>query len=87
MDSPSLKNEIKIRDNLIMKSIKHPTIENIKKSKTFKNTNVANQRQAQRNYYKEQFQMNESNLRKSCQIIKQIIGKDDNSYSTHRKNT
>ena len=68
-----------------MKSRKHPTIENIKKYKTFKNTNLAKQRQAQRNYYKEQFQMNESDLRKSWQIIKQIIGKEDNSYSTHRK--
>ena len=29
--------------------------------------------------------MNESDLRKSWQIIKKIIGRDDNSYSTHRK--
>ena len=72
-------------DNLFMKSRKHPTIENIKQYKTFKNTNLAKQRQAQRNYYKEQFQMNESDLRKSWQIIKQIIGKEDNSYSTYRK--
>ena len=40
-----------------MKSRKHPTIENIKKYKTFKNTNLAKQRQAQRNYYKEQLQV------------------------------
>ena len=32
-----------------MKSRKHPTIENIKKYKTFKNTNLVKKRQAQRN--------------------------------------
>ena len=29
--------------------------------------------------------MSESDLRKFWQIIKQIIGKEDNSYSTHGK--
>ena len=68
-----------------MKSWKHPTIENIKKYNAFKNTNLAKQRKAQRNYYNEKFQMNESHQRKSWQIIKKIIGKEDNSYNIHRK--
>ena len=53
----SLRNDIKIRDNLYLLSRKNPTIDNIKIYKTFKNRNLDKQRQAQRNYYKEQFQL------------------------------
>ena len=77
----SLRNEIKIRDNLYMLSRKNPTIDNIKIYKTFKNRNLAKQRQAQRNYYKEQFQLNKTDLKKSWQLIKHIIGKEEGSHS------
>ena len=81
----SLRNDIKIRDNLYMLSRKNSTIDNIKIYKTFKNRNLAKQRQAQRNYYKEQFQLNKTDLKKSWQLIKHIIGKEEGSHSIQFK--
>ena len=81
----SLRNDIKIRDNLYMLSRKNPTIDNIKIYKTFKNRNLAKQRQAQRNYYKEQFQLNKTDLKKSWQLIKHIIGIEEGSHSIQLK--
>ena len=68
-----------------MLSRKNPTIDNIKIYKTFKNRNLAKQRQAQRNYYKEQFQLNKTDLKKSWQLIKHIIGKEEGSHSIQLK--
>ena len=47
----------------------------------FKNTNLNNQRKAERSYYREQFELNKQDLNKSWKIIKNIIGKDDKKYS------
>ena len=68
-----------------MLSRKNPTIENIKIYKTFKNRNLAKQRQAQRNYYKEQFQFNKTDFKKSWQLIKHIIGKEEGSHNIQLK--
>ena len=68
-----------------MLSRKNPTIDNIKIYKTFKNINLAKQRQAQRNYCNEQFQLNKTDLKKSWQLIKHIIGKEEGSHSIQLK--
>ena len=40
-----------------------------------------NQRKAERSYYREQFELNKQDFRKSWKIIKNIIRKDDKKYS------
>ena len=74
----SLRDEIKERDKLYMISKKFPTTENKTLYKKFKNTNLNNQRKAERSYYREQLEINNHDLKKSWKIIKKIIGKDDN---------
>ena len=73
----TLKKEIEIRDRLFQISKKNPTTENIKAYKTYKNKNLSNQRQAEKIYYREQFELNVNDLKKSWQVIKTIIGKED----------
>ena len=40
--------------------------------------NLSNQRKAKRNYYKEQFDLHKTDLKRSWNIIKNIISKEDN---------
>ena len=42
-----------------------------------KNKNLTNQRQAEKKYYKEQFELNSNDLKKSWEVIKNIISKED----------
>ena len=77
----TLRKEIKERDKLYWISRKHPSTENKEIYKKFKNTNLNNQRKAERSYYREQFELNKQDLKKSWKIIKNIIGKDDKKYS------
>ena len=49
--------------------------DNYKKNK---NMNLSNQRKAERNYYKEQIYLHETDLKRSWNIIKNIINKEDN---------
>ena len=77
----SLRNEIKERDKLYMISKKFPTNENKTLYKKFKNTNLNNQRKAERSYYREQLELNNHDLKKSWKIIKKMIGKDDNKWT------
>ena len=77
-----LKDEIKMRDKLFILSKKTPTQENIKAYKKFKNMNLPNQRNAERSYYREQFDLHHSDLKKSWNIIRNIIGKDDSRRLT-----
>ena len=65
----SLRNEIKERDKLYMISKKFPTNENKTLYKKFKNTNLNNQRKAERSYYREQLELNNHDLKKSWKII------------------
>ena len=73
----TLKEEIVERESLLTHAKRFPTNDNIEKYKIFKNTNLSRQRAAERNYYKEQLELNETDLRKSWSIIKTIIGKED----------
>ena len=43
--------------------------------------NLSNQRKAERNYYKEQFDLHKTDLKRSWNIIKSIINKEDNRRS------
>ena len=52
-----------------MPSRKNPTIENIKIYKTFKNRNLAKQRQSQRNYNKERFQLNKTDFKNHGNLL------------------
>ena len=71
-----LKNEIKERERLSIIKRKKPTQENIAKYKYFKNLNLSNQRKAEINFYKEQFELYKSDAKKSWKILKRILGKD-----------
>ena len=52
-----------------------PTPGNIKNYKTYKNTNLSQQRKAERDYYLEQFEIHKNDLRNSWKIIKYILEK------------
>ena len=71
-----LKNEIKERERLSIIKRKYPTQENIANYKSFKNLNLSNQRKAEINFYKEQFELYKSDTKKSWKIMKRILGKD-----------
>ena len=77
----NLKNEIKIRDKLYLLSKQIPTQANKDNYKKYKNMNLSNQRKAERNYYKEQFDLHKTDLKRSWNIIKNIINKEDNRRS------
>ena len=67
-----------------MLSRKYPTLENKQNYKQFKNRNLNEQRKAERNYYIEQFELNKQDLKKSWEIIKNLIGKEDNKCSMNQ---
>ena len=73
----ALKNEIIERERLFIYKKKYPTQENIDVYKKFRNKNLSNQRKTERNYYKEQFELNENDIRKSWKVIKDVIGKHE----------
>ena len=56
---------------------KNPTSDNIINYKQYKNKNLSKQRKAERDYYREQFEIHQHDLKKSWRVIKNIIGKDD----------
>ena len=66
----NLKNEIKIRNKLYLLSKQIPTQANKDNYKKYKNMNLSNQRKAERNYYKEQFDLHKTDLKRSWNIIK-----------------
>ena len=75
----NLKNGIKIRDNLYHLSKRIPTRTNIDNYKKYKN--LSNQRKTEINYYREQFDLHKTDLKRSWNIIKNIINKEDNRRS------
>ena len=58
-----------------------PTQENKDNYKKYKNVNLSNQRKAERNYNREQFDLHKTDHTKSWNIIKNIISKEDNRHS------
>ena len=59
----NLKSEIKVRDKLFIQSKKHPTQDNKDKYKQCKNKNLSKQRKAERDYYREQFDLHQTDLK------------------------
>ena len=46
--------------------------------------NLSNQRKTERNYYKEQFELNENDIKQSWNVIKDVIGKHEHiPYNDH----
>ena len=72
-----LRSEIVEREKLQKIKNRLPSKENIEKYKKYKNANLTKQRKAERDYYKQQFELYEDDLRKSWQVIKTIIGKEN----------
>ena len=66
----NLKSEIKVRDKLFIQSKKHPTQENKDKYKQYKNINLSKQRKAERDYYREQLDLHQTDLKKIVEYYK-----------------
>ena len=67
----NLKNEIKIRDKFYLLSKQIPTQANKDNYKKYKNMNLSNQRKAERtgDYYKEQFDLHKTDLKRSWNYV------------------
>ena len=67
-----------MRDKLYPLSKQIPTQANKDNYKKYIKKKLSNQRKAEINYYKEQFDLHKTDLKRSWNIIKNIIGKEDN---------
>ena len=56
----TLKSEIQVRDKLFVQSKKYPTQENKNNYKRYTNTNSSNQRKAERDYDRKQFNLHQT---------------------------
>ena len=73
----NLKSYIKIQDELYKLKKRSPTPENTNKYKMYKNMNLSKQRNGERDYYHEQFEIHKNDLRMLWKIIKEMTGKVD----------
>ena len=71
-----LKDEIKQREKLFIKSKRNPSQMNIQIYKEFKNKNLTNQRIAERNYFQKQFDLQDCNMGKTFKVIRTLLDKD-----------
>ena len=71
-----LKDEIKQREKLFIKSKINPSQINIQIYKEFKNKNLTNQRIAERNYFQKQFDLQDRNMGKTFKVIRTLLDKD-----------
>ena len=74
-----LKNSIKIKNKLYVKSIKRPTSDNIKQYKQYRNTLHRILRKSERDHYKFLLNINKNNLIKQWSIIKDVINRKRSS--------
>ena len=65
-----LKNEIKVRDNLFLLYKHNPTQKNRDNYKKYKNINLSNQRKAERDFYREQFDLHQTDLKNHGKLLK-----------------
>ena len=75
-----MKNKIAKREELLAKKYKHPTLENIETYKKHKNKVLSELRIAEREFYRQEFEMTKNDLRKSWKVIKNIVGKDQKNH-------
>jgi hypothetical protein len=71
----ALKKSIKKKNMLFAKSKKHPTEQNLKNYKLYRNKLNSLLRKSERDYYHCAIENNKSNLRKSWNILKNVINK------------
>ena len=73
--SDGLKKSIKIKNKMYVKSIKIPSVYNIRQYKDYRNILHRLLRQAEREHYNELLNINKTNLRKQWAVIKQVLNK------------
>ena len=69
----ALKKSIKIKNKLCVKSIKHPSMLNVNRYKEYKTLLSNLMKKSERQFYDKQFKANVHNLKKSWNLIKDII--------------
>ena len=82
--SMALKNSIKTKNLLFLKSRKDPSLATVTSYKTYRNLLNSLLRKAEKQHYHELMENNKNNLRKSWQIIKNIINRR-NDTKTNKK--
>ena len=75
------------RERLLIVKVNNPTDDTISTLKKIRNKVISLQRKAERNYYKEQLEINEHDLRKSWNVIKDIIGKEGKNKQNKSANS
>ena len=73
--SDGLNKSIKIKNKMYVKSIKIPSVYNIRQYKDYRNILHRLLRQAEREHYNELLNINKTNLRKQWAVIKQVLNK------------
>ena len=81
--SKGLKLSIKAKNKLYVRSLKHPSCENVKKYKMYRNKLHQLLRKAERDHYDALLNHNKNNLRKSWSIIKEVINKKRQNCISH----
>ena len=77
--STGLKNSIKVKNKLYVKQQKSPTVCNITQYKKYKNHLNKLMRLCERQHYKDLIEQNRQNTKKLWAVLKQVIGKTNNS--------
>ena len=84
--STGLKESIKNKNKLYVKSVKFPTLFNINKYKEYRNKLHSILRRAERDYYDQLLTFNKNNLAKSWKILKEVINKNNNVTMSNKFN-
>ena len=77
-----MEKNITQREELLAKKYKYPSIENTENYNKYKNKVLSEIRKAEREYYRQEFEMTKNDLRKSWKVIKNIIDKDQKNTDT-----
>jgi hypothetical protein len=80
--SEGLRNSIKIKNRLYVLSKQFPTAENLQKYKMYKSKLQKLMRSAERQHFQNLLESNKGNLKKSWDIIKEIINKKQSSVKS-----
>jgi len=79
-----LKNSIKTKNKLYVKSLKEPTLSNIKRYKEYRNKLNHILRKTEREHYASLIEMHRFNLCKTWNILKEVINKNKMNIQTSR---
>ena len=81
--SSAFKKSIKTKNRLYFKSIKNPTLVNLKIYKNYRNHLNSLLSRAERQHYSIQFQQNQNNLKRSWSLIEDVINKKKSKLNNH----